>query len=78
MWSCYALNWGGKTVNVHQAQSHDQGPMNKTKTRRLSARENFSFNLQRLHLLHQCVLKFQSDRILSLEGLREEDRQERD
>jgi hypothetical protein len=34
--------------------------------------ENFSFNLRRLHLLHQCVVEFQSTGILSLMGLSED------
>jgi len=63
----------GKTVSVHRAQSHDQGPMNEQWQEDLAQWENFGFNLQRLHLLHQCVLEFQSAGILGLMGLSDED-----
>ena len=56
---------------MHQAQSCDWGLMNKQDKEDLVQVENFGFNLQRLCLLHQHVLEFQSAGtwILSLTGL---------
>jgi len=50
--------------------------MNKQDKEDLAQVENFGFNLWRLHLLHQHVLKFQSARILSLMGLSEDGSEE--
>jgi hypothetical protein len=61
---------GGKTISLHWAQSRDQGLMYGQDKEDLAQVENFGFNLQRLHLLHQHVLEFQSTKILSLMRLR--------
>jgi len=60
MGECYELNQReGKTVSAHRARSRDQDPMDGQEQEDLARRENFGFNLRRLHHLHQRVLGFQ-------------------